>query len=140
MTNRIALNAGWDLEMLNLELQELSVMGADLEALCAAKAAQRITDDDAAQLRELAASLERSVAEANHLRYSELNRELHRWVVGISGRAAGGQRRARRLRTGAHHVAGRGAAARHGERRARPFARRPDGPPAVGPAAVGPAN
>ncbi len=31
--NRIALNAGWDLEMLNLELKELSVMGADLEAL-----------------------------------------------------------------------------------------------------------
>jgi ParB-like chromosome segregation protein Spo0J len=31
--NRIALNAGWDLEMLNLELKELSVMGADLAAL-----------------------------------------------------------------------------------------------------------
>src|SRR6201989_1710862 len=31
--NRIALNAGWDAEMLNLELSELSVMGADLEAL-----------------------------------------------------------------------------------------------------------
>jgi DNA-binding GntR family transcriptional regulator len=56
-----------------------------LEALCAAKAAQRITDDDAAQLRELAASLERAVAEANHLRYSELNRELHRRIVAISG-------------------------------------------------------
>src|SRR5947199_2496952 len=31
--NRIALNAGWDAEMLNLELRELSVLGADLEAL-----------------------------------------------------------------------------------------------------------
>jgi DNA modification methylase len=31
--NRIALNAGWDLEMLNLELTDLSVLGADLEAL-----------------------------------------------------------------------------------------------------------
>src|SRR5436305_3011194 len=31
--NRIALNAGWDAEMLSLELQELSVMGADLAAL-----------------------------------------------------------------------------------------------------------
>jgi ParB-like chromosome segregation protein Spo0J len=31
--NRIALNAGWNLEMLNLELKELSVMGAELEAL-----------------------------------------------------------------------------------------------------------
>jgi DNA modification methylase len=31
--NRIALNAGWDLEMLNVELKELSVLGADLAAL-----------------------------------------------------------------------------------------------------------
>src|SRR6267378_5524434 len=31
--NRIALNAGWDVEMLNLELKELSVIGADLSML-----------------------------------------------------------------------------------------------------------
>jgi DNA modification methylase len=31
--NRIALNAGWDLEMLKLELQDLSVLGADLSVL-----------------------------------------------------------------------------------------------------------
>ena len=31
--NRIALNAGWDLEMLQLELTDLSVLGADLAAL-----------------------------------------------------------------------------------------------------------
>jgi DNA modification methylase len=31
--NRIALNAGWDTEMLNLELAELSLLGADLSAL-----------------------------------------------------------------------------------------------------------
>src|SRR2546421_9166778 len=31
--NRIALNAGWDAELLNLELEELSVIGADLAAL-----------------------------------------------------------------------------------------------------------
>src|SRR5664280_3612229 len=31
--NRIALNAGWDLEMLYLELTDLSVLGADLAAL-----------------------------------------------------------------------------------------------------------
>src|SRR5215469_14151244 len=36
-----------------------------LEALCAAKAAERISDEDAAQLRELADNLERSVAEAD---------------------------------------------------------------------------
>src|SRR5436309_14770123 len=31
--NRIALNAGWDAEMISLELKELSVLGADLAAL-----------------------------------------------------------------------------------------------------------
>ena len=31
--NRIALNAGWDLEMLHLELKELTALGADLEGL-----------------------------------------------------------------------------------------------------------
>jgi DNA-binding GntR family transcriptional regulator len=56
-----------------------------LEALCAVKAAQRVTDDEAAQLRELAENLKRSVAEGNPLKYSELNRELHRRVGVISG-------------------------------------------------------
>jgi hypothetical protein len=31
--NRIALNAGWDAELLSLELKDLSAMGADLQAL-----------------------------------------------------------------------------------------------------------
>jgi DNA-binding GntR family transcriptional regulator len=58
-----------------------------LEALCAAKAAERVTDEQAAQLRELAEELKRSVAEGNPLKYSELNRELHRLVGVISGQA-----------------------------------------------------
>ncbi|HEY0935778.1 MAG TPA: GntR family transcriptional regulator [Trebonia sp.] len=61
-----------------------------LEALCAAKAAERISDDEAAQLRELGGSLERAVADANPLKYSELNRELHRRVVAISGQQVAG--------------------------------------------------
>jgi len=56
-----------------------------LEALCAAKAAELITDDDAAGLAQLAESLQAAVAGANPLKYSELNRELHRRVVAISG-------------------------------------------------------
>jgi DNA-binding GntR family transcriptional regulator len=58
-----------------------------LEALCAVKAAERITDDEAGQLRELAENLKRSVAEGNPLKYSELNRELHRRVGVISRQA-----------------------------------------------------
>jgi DNA-binding GntR family transcriptional regulator len=56
-----------------------------LEALCAAKAAVRITDEQAAQLRDLGEDLKRSVAERNPVKYSELNRELHRRVGVISG-------------------------------------------------------
>jgi DNA-binding GntR family transcriptional regulator len=55
-----------------------------LEALCAVKAAERITDAEAAQLRELGENLKRSVADRDPLRYSELNRELHRRVGAIS--------------------------------------------------------
>src|ERR1700744_2623477 len=49
-----------------------------LEALCAAKAAEVVTDEQAAQLRELAASIEQAVADGDPRRYSELNRDLHR--------------------------------------------------------------
>jgi len=56
-----------------------------LEALCAAKAAERISDDEAAQLRELGEDLKNAVTDGNPLKYSELNRELHRRVGAISG-------------------------------------------------------
>jgi DNA-binding GntR family transcriptional regulator len=56
-----------------------------LEALCAAKAAERVTGGEAAQLRELAGQLERAVAEPDPLEYSRLNRELHRRIVELSG-------------------------------------------------------
>src|SRR3984957_13350483 len=42
-----------------------------LEALCAAKAAERITDEEAAGLRQLADNLQDAVAGADPLRYSE---------------------------------------------------------------------
>ena len=56
-----------------------------LEALCAAKAAENVTDDEATGLRELAENLKRAVADGNPVKYSELNRELHRRVIMISG-------------------------------------------------------
>jgi len=58
-----------------------------LEALCAVKAAQNVTDEEAAQLRELGKNLTRAVADGSPLRYSELNRELHRRVGVISRQA-----------------------------------------------------
>src|SRR3984957_6262478 len=56
-----------------------------LEALCAAKAAERITDEEAAQLRDFAETIKRAVGERNALKYSELNRELHLRIGVISG-------------------------------------------------------
>ena len=56
-----------------------------LEGLCAAKAAERVTEPQAKRLRQLAGQMERSVAEGEPLKYSALNHELHRLVREISG-------------------------------------------------------
>jgi DNA-binding GntR family transcriptional regulator len=58
-----------------------------LEGLCAAKAAERVTEEQAGQLRQLGEELERSVADGETLKYSALNHELHRLVREISGQA-----------------------------------------------------
>ena len=55
-----------------------------LEGLCAAKAAERITEPEAARLRRLGQEMERSVAEGEPLKYSALNHELHRLIREIS--------------------------------------------------------
>ncbi len=55
-----------------------------LEGLCAAKAAERVTEPQADRLRQLGAEMERSVAEGEPLRYSALNHELHRLIREIS--------------------------------------------------------
>lgn len=56
-----------------------------LEGLCAAKAAEQVTEPEAARLRQLGEELERSVADGELLKYSALNHELHRLVREISG-------------------------------------------------------
>lgn len=56
-----------------------------LEALCAVKAAQRVTGGQIAGLLELGEHLKRSVADGDALKYSEANTELHRVVRAISG-------------------------------------------------------
>jgi DNA-binding GntR family transcriptional regulator len=58
-----------------------------VEGLCAAKAAERATDDDLALLREIADDMRRAVEGGDVFAYSELNRRLHAAV-----RATGGQR------------------------------------------------
>ncbi|MEU4670227.1 GntR family transcriptional regulator [Amycolatopsis sp. NPDC023774] len=56
-----------------------------LEGLCAAKAAEKATDDEIDSLRELAVRLRSAVDEGESMKYSELNRELHRTVREIAG-------------------------------------------------------
>jgi DNA-binding GntR family transcriptional regulator len=56
-----------------------------LEGLCAAKAAERVTEAEAARLRQVGEELERSVADGEPMKYSALNHELHRLVREISG-------------------------------------------------------
>lgn len=56
-----------------------------LEALCAVKAAERVTERQAAGLRELAGRLKRSAANGDPLKYAAANQELHRTVRLISG-------------------------------------------------------
>src|SRR6266566_2773561 len=56
-----------------------------LEGLCAAKAAERVTQAQVGQLRELGDALQRAVADGETLKYSALNAELHRLVREISG-------------------------------------------------------
>jgi DNA-binding GntR family transcriptional regulator len=56
-----------------------------LEGLCAAKAAQNVTDAEAAELRLLGDSMTKAVAEHDSVAYSELNHAMHRRVREISG-------------------------------------------------------
>jgi DNA-binding GntR family transcriptional regulator len=56
-----------------------------LEGLCAAKAAQNVTDAQISQLNKLGDDLRAAVGDGEPVRYSELNRELHRLVIDISG-------------------------------------------------------
>ena len=66
-----------------------------LEGLCAAKAAGRASDAQIEQLAAVGARMGRAVAEAEPLKYSALNRELHLLVHEIAGQevAAGLLRR-----------------------------------------------
>jgi DNA-binding GntR family transcriptional regulator len=55
-----------------------------LEGLCAAKAAELVTDDQSAQLAELGERMRAAVEAGEPLKYSELNSELHTQVRVIS--------------------------------------------------------
>ncbi|MWA07527.1 FCD domain-containing protein [Actinomadura sp. LD22] len=79
------------------EAIEISELRMVVEGLCAAKAAERVTDTEVAELRALGDAMRAAVAQGHVLEYSELNKALHSRIVEISGQrtAAGVLRRLR---------------------------------------------
>jgi DNA-binding GntR family transcriptional regulator len=74
------------------EAVEISEVRMMLESLCAAKAAERITDAEIIELRELGEAMRAAVAGGDVVGYSGLNQRLHRRV-----REIGGQRTAEQV-------------------------------------------
>src|SRR3954471_16667990 len=59
------------------EAIEITEVRMAVEGLCAAKAAQRLTDDDRERLRGIGTAMQQAVASGDLLGYSELNKQLH---------------------------------------------------------------
>lgn len=66
------------------EAIEITEIRRAVEALVAARAAERISEDQVAQLRELGEEMTAAVTDADMLRYSELNARLHVTVRSIA--------------------------------------------------------
>jgi DNA-binding GntR family transcriptional regulator len=69
------------------EAIEITEVRMALEGLCAAKAAERLTDDDHGNLRDIGEAMRAAVASGDLLGYSELNRRLHRLILELAGQA-----------------------------------------------------
>ena len=69
------------------EAVEIVEVRIGLESLCARKAAENVTDDDIAQLRELRGEISDAVARGDLLAYSRLNQEMDRLLRELSGHA-----------------------------------------------------
>jgi DNA-binding GntR family transcriptional regulator len=67
------------------EAVEISEVRMVLEGLCAAKAAEHVTKDEAKQLKAIGRQMRTAVSKGDVLGYSRLNQELHRMVREIGG-------------------------------------------------------
>lgn len=67
------------------EAVEITEVRGALEALCARKAAERISDVEAEELRELARQMEDAVARGDRESYSACNQRLHARIIAASG-------------------------------------------------------
>jgi DNA-binding GntR family transcriptional regulator len=69
------------------EAIEITEVRMAVEGLCAAKAAERVTEADADELRLIGTRMADLVAAGDVLGYSEANQELHRRIRALSGQA-----------------------------------------------------
>jgi DNA-binding GntR family transcriptional regulator len=69
------------------EAIEITEVRMAVEGLCAAKAAERLTDDDRERLRGIGTAMQDAVATADLFGYSELNKQLHALVRTLSGQS-----------------------------------------------------
>jgi DNA-binding GntR family transcriptional regulator len=69
------------------EAVEITEVRMVIEGLCAAKAAQRITDPEIVELRAIGQQMRRAVADGDVAGYSSLNETLHARVRDIAGQA-----------------------------------------------------
>lgn len=67
------------------EALEIVEVRAALEALCAARAAERITDDQAEELRRIGRAMEAAVRDGDQAAYAQGNTDLHGTVIDLSG-------------------------------------------------------
>ncbi|RKN44731.1 GntR family transcriptional regulator [Streptomyces hoynatensis] len=67
------------------EAIEITEVRMALEGLCAAKAAERATEEDRGTLREIGERMREAVARGDVFGYSDLNRRLHALVLTLSG-------------------------------------------------------
>ena len=69
------------------EAIEITEVRMALEGLCAAKAAERTTEEDRGWLQEVGTRMREAVAGGDVLGYSDLNRQLHARILAISGQS-----------------------------------------------------
>jgi DNA-binding GntR family transcriptional regulator len=69
------------------EAIEITEVRMALEGLCAAKATERLTEEDRERLRGIGAAMQDAVATGDLLGYSDLNRQLHALIRTLGGQA-----------------------------------------------------
>jgi DNA-binding GntR family transcriptional regulator len=83
---RMEKNRGAHVRKVSLdEAVEITEVRMVIEGLMAARAAERVTEAQAADLEEIASQMGEAVAAGEHRRYSDLNQRLHSLIREISG-------------------------------------------------------